>query len=257
MISLKNPAQLEKMRAAGKLLYEIMQRLREVIRPGECTAAIDAFAEEQIRRHHAVPSFLDYRGYPKSICTSIDDEVVHGIPSDSVVLKEGSILSLDCGLVLDGWQADSAFTVGIGRISPEKQKLIEVTEACFFAGARAATGGNRLGDIGHAVQTLAESHGFGVIRALTGHGIGRAMHEDPSVPNFGSPGQGVRLKPGMTIAIEPMIALGGYGVREMDDGWTIKTADGLACAHYEHTIAITNGLPEILTLPGYQFPTPT
>lgn len=254
MIILKNPAQVDKMRAAGHLLHEIMLRLREVIKVGESTAAIDAFAESLIRRHHAVPSFLNYHGYPKSICSSVDDEVVHGIPSDEVILKEGSILSVDCGLILDGWQADSAFTVGIGRISADKQKLIDVTEQCFFAGAAAAVHGGHLQDIGHAVQVLAESHGFGVVRDLTGHGIGRSMHEDPSVPNYGVKGQGVRLKSGMTLAIEPMITLGGYRVMEMSDGWTIKTLDASPCAHYEHTIVVREGRPEILTLPGYVFP---
>lgn len=253
MITLKNAQQLDKMRAAGRLLYDIMQRLREVIKAGETTAAIDAFAEEQIRRNKAVPSFLNYRGYPKSICASLDDEVVHGIPSDSVVLREGSILSVDCGLILNGWQADSAFTVPIGQVSADKLELIGVTEACFFAGARAAVDGNRIGDIGHAVQSVAESHGMGVVRDLTGHGIGRNMHEDPSVPNYGTAGNGVRLRAGMTIAIEPMITLGGWRVVEMEDGWTIKTADGSACAHYEHTVAITPNGPEITTLPGFRF----
>ncbi|NLD35221.1 MAG: type I methionyl aminopeptidase [Clostridiales bacterium] len=253
MIILKNAQQLDKMRAAGRLLHDIMQRLREVIKAGETTAAIDAFAEEQIRRHKAIPSFLNYRGYPKSICTSLDDEVVHGIPSDAVVLQEGSILSVDCGLILDGWQADSAFTVPIGQVSADKLELIRVTEACFFEGARAAIDGNRIGDIGHAVQALAESHGLGVVRDLTGHGIGRSMHEDPSVPNFGTAGHGARLRAGMTIAIEPMITLGGWRVMEMDDGWTIKTMDGSACAHYEHTIAVTPDGPEVLTLPGFRF----
>lgn len=254
MIVLKNPAQLDKMRAAGALLHDVLQRLREVIKPGETTGAIDAYAESLIRRNKAVPSFLGYHGYPKSICTSVEDEVVHGIPSDDVVLKEGTILSLDCGLILDGWQADSAFTVGIGQISPQKQALIDVTEACFFAGAKAAAEGNRLGDIGAAVQAIAESHGYGVIRDLTGHGIGRAMHEDPSVPNYGTAGHGVKLKSGMTLAIEPMIAMGGWRVMQLDDGWTIKTLDGTPCAHYEHTVAIAKGRAEILTLPGHVFP---
>ncbi len=254
MISIKNPAQLDRMRAAGKLLYEVMCRIREVIRPGETTAAIDAFAEEIIRRSGAMPSFLNYRGYPASICASLDDEVVHGIPSDRRVLMEGSILSVDCGLVLDGWQADSAFTVGIGRISPGKEELIRVTEQCFFQGARMACQGMRVGDIGHAVQTLAESHGYGVIRELTGHGIGRNMHEDPSVPNFGEAGRGARLRAGMTLAVEPMISLGTWQVREMEDGWTVKTLDGSPCSHYEHTIAVReDGLPEILTLPGFKW----
>ncbi|MGI6688148.1 MAG: type I methionyl aminopeptidase [Christensenellales bacterium] len=254
MISIKNPAQLEKMRRAGSLLYEVMQKLREVVRPGESTAAIDAYAEELIRRNQAIPSFLGYRGFPASICASVDDEVVHGIPADGVTLQEGSILSIDCGLILDGWQADSAITVPVGEVSDSLKRLIEVTEQCFFEGARAAVVGNRVGDIGHAVQSLAESRGFGVIRDLTGHGIGRNMHEDPSVPNFGEPGTGPRLRAGMTIAVEPMISLGGWHVRQLDDGWTIKTLDGSPCAHYEHTIAITaDGPPEIFTLPGFRW----
>ncbi len=254
MISIKNPAQLEKMRRAGSLLYEVMQKLQEVVRPGESTAAIDAYAEEIIRRNQATPSFLGYRGFPASICASVDDEVVHGIPSEGTILKEGSILSIDCGLILDGWQADSAITVPVGDISESLKRLIDVTKQCFFEGARAAIAGNRIGDIGYAVQKLAESRGFGVIRDLTGHGIGRNMHEDPSVPNFGEPGTGPRLRSGMTIAVEPMISLGGWHVRQMDDGWTIKTLDGSPCAHYEHTIAINDaGLPEIFTLPGFRW----
>ena len=254
MITLKNPAQIAKMRSAGHLLYDILQSIREVIKAGESTVAIDAYAEEKIRRAGAIPSFLNYQGFPKSICASIDDEVVHGIPSDEVVLSEGSILSIDCGLILDGWQADSAFTIAIGEVTPQKAELIRVTEECFFKGAAAALDGNRIGDIGHAVQKLAESHHFGVVRELTGHGIGRNMHEDPSVPNYGLPGHGTRLKNGMVIAIEPMITLGSYRVMEMEDGWTIKTIDGSACAHYEHTVAVTPQGPELLTFPGYRFP---
>ena len=177
---------------------------------------------------------------------------MHGIPSDTVILKEGDVLSVDCGLILDGWQADSAFTVGVGPISPENRRLIDVTEECFFKGVRQAVNGNHLGDIGFAVQTHAESFGYGVIRDLTGHGIGRAMHEEPSVPNFGRPGHGTKLRPGMTLAIEPMIAMGDYHVAELEDGWTIVTEDNSVCAHYEHTIAINeHGLPELLTYPGY------
>ena len=254
MITLKNPAQIAKMRSAGHLLYDILQSIREVIKAGESTVAIDAYAEEKIRRAGAIPSFLNYQGFPKSICASIDDEVVHGIPSDEVVLSEGSILSIDCGLILDGWQADSAFTIAIGEVTPQKAELIRVTEECFFKGAAAAIDGNRIGDIGHAVQKLAESYRFGVVRELTGHGIGRNMHEDPSVPNYGLPGHGTRLKNGMVIAIEPMITLGSYRVMEMPDGWTIKTVDGSACAHYEHTVAVTPQGPELLTFPDYRFP---
>ena len=252
MIYLKNAQQLDCMRRSGALLYEVLCRLREAIKPGMSTAELDVYAEQLIRKHKAIPSFLDYQGYPASICASINDEVVHGIPSETAILKEGDILSVDCGLILDGWQSDSAFTVGVGKISPEHQKLIDVTEESFFKGIRKAIAGNHIGDIGHAVQTHAESFGYGVVRDLTGHGIGRNMHEDPSVPNFGRPGHGTRLRAGMTLAIEPMITMGDYHVAELDDGWTIVTEDGSFCSHYEHTIAINEkGLPEILSYPGY------
>ena len=252
MIYLKNAQQLDCMRRSGALLYEVLCRLREAIKPGMSTAELDVYAEQLIRKHKAIPSFLDYQGYPASICASIKDEVVHGIPSETAILKEGDILSVDCGLILDGWQSDSAFTVGVGKISPENQKLIDVTEESFFKGIRKAIAGNHIGDIGHAVQTHAESFGYGVVRDLTGHGIGRNMHEDPSVPNFGRPGHGTRLRAGMTLAIEPMIAMGDYHVAELEDGWTIVTEDGSFCSHYEHTIAINEkGLPEILSFPGY------
>ena len=252
MIYLKNAQQLDCMRRSGALLYDVLCRLREAIKPGMSTAELDVYAEQLIRKHKAIPSFLDYQGYPASICASINDEVVHGIPSETAILKEGDILSVDCGLILDGWQSDSAFTIGVGKISAENQKLIDVTEESFFKGIRKAIAGNHIGDIGHAVQTHAESFGYGVVRDLTGHGIGRNMHEDPSVPNFGRPGHGTRLRAGMTLAIEPMITMGDYHVAELEDGWTIVTEDGSFCSHYEHTIAINEkGLPEILSFPGY------
>ena len=248
MISLKNPEQIGKMRDAGALLYEVLCRLREAVQPGMSTAALDVYAEQLIRKNHAIPSFLHYEGYPASICASIDDAVVHGIPSEKQILREGQILSIDCGLVLDGWQADSAFTMGIGEISPEAQRLIDVTEQCFFAGARQAIAGKRLGDVGHAVQQVAESNGYGVIRDLTGHGIGREMHEDPPVFNYGTPDRGLRLRKGMTIAIEPMVTEGTYEVRVLKDRWTTVTCDGKLAAHYENTVLITDGEPEILTV---------
>ena len=252
MIYLKNAQQIDCMRRSGALLFEVMNRLREAIVPGMSTAELDLYAEQLIRKHGAIPSSLHYEGYPNSICASVNDTVVHGIPSDQIILKEGDILSVDVTLLLDGWQADSAFTVGVGEISPEKRSLINVTEECFFKGARKALNGNKIGDIGHAVQTYAESFGYGVIRALTGHGIGRSMHEDPSVPNYGREGHGTRLRPGMTICIEPMICTGNYQVNVLDDGWTVKTQDGSPCAHYEHTILINEeGLPELLTCPGF------
>ena len=252
MIYLKNAQQLEYMRKSGALLFDVLCRLKEAIKPGVSTAALDVYAEQLIRKHKAVPSFLDYQGYPASLCVSINEEVVHGIPSESVIIHEGDVVSVDCGLILDGWQADSAFTVGVGAITPQKRQLIDVTEECFFKGIRQAINGNHLGDIGHAIQTYAERFGYGVIRDLTGHGIGRNMHEDPSVPNFGTPGHGVKLRQGMTLAIEPMIAMGDYHVSQLDDGWTIVTDDRSVCSHYEHTIAVNEkGLPELLTYPGY------
>ena len=251
MISLKNPDQIAKMRTAGALLYEVLQQVRAAVKPGVTTAQLNNLAETLIRRSHAIPSFLNYEGYPASICASVDDAVVHGIPSTKQVLREGQIISIDCGLILDGWQADSAFTVGVGEISSEAQKLIDVTEECFWRAARQAVAGNRLGDVGHACQELAESHGYGVIRDLTGHGIGREMHEDPPVYNFGTPGKGLKLRKGMTIAIEPMISDGDWRVTCDADQWCYRTRDRSLCSHYEHTIAIGDGLPEILTYPDF------
>ena len=252
MITIKNESQIAKMRVSGKLLYEVLQEVKLAVKPGVTTGELDRLAEKLIRKGHATPSFLGYEGFPASICASVDDKVVHGIPSDREVLKEGQILSIDCGLVLDGWQADSALTVGVGKISPEAQALIDTTEKCFFAAARMACVGYRLGDIGHACQELAESHGYGVVRDLTGHGIGREMHEDPSVFNFGQPGRGLRLRKGMCIAIEPMITAGTWRVDcDAKDGWTVRTQDHSLCSHYEHTLAIGDGLPELLTYPGF------
>lgn len=255
MIYLKNAQQLECMRKAGAALYEVEQRLREIIKPDMTTLDIDAYAAELIRKAGAKPSFLHYQGYPASVCCSVNEQVVHGIPSAQVTLREGDIISVDGGLILDGWQADSAFTVGVGKVTPAARQLMEVTERCFFLGARQAVVGKRLGDIGHAVQEYAEAHGYGVIRDLTGHGIGRAMHEDPPVYNFGRAGEGKKLHPGMTICIEPMIAMCGWMVEQLEDGWTVVTEDGSLCSHYEHTLAINEqGLPELLTYPGYTFP---
>ena len=252
MITIKNAAQIDKMREAGALLHEVLTQLKGKIEPGISTKELDRYAEKLIRAAGAVPSFLNYEGYPASICTSVDSQVVHGIPSAHTVLKEGQIVSIDAGVILDGWQSDSALTVGVGKISPEAQRLIDVTEQSFFAALEFAREGCRISDIGHAVQTYVEERGFSTIRALCGHGIGRQMHEDPGVPNYGVPGHGVRLRKGMTICIEPMIAAGGYDVRTLADGWTVVTKDGSLCAHYEHTIAITDGEPELLSYPGYR-----
>ena len=251
MITIKNASQIAKMREAGALLHEVLEQLKGKIEPGITTKELDRYAEKLIRGYGAVPSFLNYEGYPASICASVDSQVVHGIPNESTVLREGQIISIDSGLILDGWQSDSAFTVGVGAISEENRKLIEVTEESFYKGVRKAINGNHLGDIGSAIQTYAESFGYGVIRDLSGHGIGREMHEDPSIPNFGAPGHGVRLRRGMTICIEPMITAGSYNVKTLRDGWTVVTTDGSLCSHYEHTILITDGEPELLSLPGY------
>ncbi len=249
MIYTKNPAQIQKMRDAGKLLHQVLEHLKTMIKPDMTTLEIDREAERMIRAAGATPSFKGFEGFPYTICASVDDEVVHGFPSDKP-LREGQLLSVDCGLILHGWQADSAFSAPVGKASDEVMKLMKVTEECFWLGAKQARVGNRLGDIGWAVQQHAEANGYGVIRDLTGHGIGREMHEDPSVPNYGKPGRGVRLVAGMTIAIEPMIAMGDWHVYVADNEWSILTRDHSVCSHYEHTIAITDGDPEILTLPG-------
>ena len=249
MITIKSEAQIELMRKAGKLLYEVECELREAIKPGVTTLELDRMAEELIRSKGAIPSFKGYNGFPFTICASVDDQVVHGFPN-SKPLKEGQVVSIDCGLILDGWQSDSAFTRVVGEGTPEAKQLVEVTEKCFWLAANQAREGNRLGDISHAVQEYAEKFGYGVIRDLCGHGIGREMHEDPNVPNFGPAGRGVKLRAGMTLAIEPMIAMGGWPVYCEDDDWTIVTRDHSICSHYEHTILITKGEPEILSYPG-------
>ncbi len=249
MITIKSAEEIGKMRKAGALLHEVLDQLRNMIEPGVTTAHLDREAERLIRDAGAIPSFKGYEGFPASICASVNDEVVHGFPTDKP-LKEGSIVSIDCGLILDGWQSDSAFTAPVGKIDEEIARLIRVTEECFWLGAKQVREGNRLGDISHAVQEHAEKNGYGVIRDLCGHGIGREMHEDPNVPNFGPAGRGVRLKPGMVIAIEPMIARGRWPIYVDDNGWTVITRDHSWCSHYEHTVAVTTGEPEILSFPG-------
>ena len=249
MITIKSAEEIGKMRKAGALLHEVLDQLKTMIEPGFTTAHLDQEAERLIRGAGAIPSFKGYEGFPASICASVNDEVVHGFPTDKP-LKEGSIVSIDCGLILDGWQSDSAFTAPVGKIDEEIARLIRVTEECFWLGAKQVREGNRLGDVSHAVQEHAEKNGYGVIRDLCGHGIGREMHEDPNVPNFGPAGRGVRLKPGMVIAIEPMIARGRWPIYVDDNGWTVITRDHSWCSHYEHTVAVTTGEPEILSYPG-------
>lgn len=247
MITLKNPEQINKMRKAGHLLEQIVEEVGRTIRPGITTQMINSMADRLIREAGAIPSFYQYGHppFPASICTSVDDAVVHGVPNDDP-LREGSIVGLDCGLILEGWHADMARTIGVGTISKEAQRLIDVTRKCFFEALAFCKEGCRLGDIGHAVQQCAEQAGYSSVRALTGHGIGRQMHEEPEVLNFGPAGRGLRLRAGMTIAIEPMINIGGYDV--ILDEWDVRTRDGSLSAHYENTVYITSGEPEILTM---------
>lgn len=245
MITRKNFDQIAKMRRAGHILEEIVEEVCAAVEPGVTTKHLSRLADRLIRKAGAIPSFLGYQGFPDALCTSVDKVVVHGIPNNQP-LQEGSIVGLDCGLILDGWQSDMARTVGVGAISQEAQRLMDVTKQCFFEALKVCRVGYRLGDIGHAVQQYAEDHGYAVVRKLCGHGIGREMHEEPEVNNFGDPGHGLRLRQGMTLAIEPMINIGGHDV--VLDGWDAYTVDGSLSAHYENTILITAGDPEVLTL---------
>ena len=248
MITLKNDAEIACMRKSGRLTRDLLDYLEKQIKPGTSTKALDRLAYEYISSFGATPSFLNYAGYPASTCISIDDTVVHGIPSDDIIVREGQIVSVDVGVIYDGWQGDAARSFLIGDCLEEKVKLVNVTRECFFKAIENLCDGTPLGDIGYNVQTHAEANGFSVVRALTGHGIGREMHEDPSVPNYGRKGTGIRLKKGMVLAIEPMINAGTFKVNFMKDGWTVKTQDGRPSAHYENTVAITDAGVEILTL---------
>ena len=248
MVTLKSSREIEIMSRAGRIVAGTLARMREILRPGMTTEDLDAAAEEFIRGHPgATPSFKGLYGFPKTLCTSIDEEIVHGIPSTSRVLEEGSIVSVDVGVQLEGLHADSATTLPVGRISPEAERLLEVTEKCLAAGIAQARLGNHVGDIGHAVQRVAEDAGYGVVRELVGHGIGTRFHEEPQVPNYGAPRRGPRLLEGMTLAIEPMITAGDPATRTLADKWTVVTADGGLAAHFEHTVAITNNGPRVLT----------
>lgn len=247
MIIIKKSNEINKMRVAGKLTGDALKFIEEMIKPGVTTAQINAAIHEFITSHDAKPSFLGYHGYPASACVSVNDVVVHGIPG-AYALQEGDIVSVDVGVIKDGWQGDAARTFAVGKISADAQKLIDVTRECFFEGIKHARAGRRVGDLSAAVQHHAESNGFGVVREMVGHGIGRNMHEDPSVPNFGTAGTGVQFKSGYTIAVEPMINAGTYKIKFDPDGWTTRTQDGSLSAHYENTIVIRDGDPEILTL---------
>lgn len=249
MITLKSPREIETMAQAGHIVGETLALLRRSVRPGMSTLDLDKIAEEFIRSHPgARPSFKGLYGFPKTLCTSINEEIVHGIPNAKRVLREGNIVSIDVGVQLEGLHADSATTVPVGEIAPETERLLLITQECLAAGIEQARVGNHVGDIGHAVQRLAEAAGFGVVRELVGHGIGTQFHEEPQVPNHGQPKRGPRLLEGMTIAIEPMITAGHFTTRTLPDKWTVVTADGSLSAHFEHTVAILKDGPRILTI---------
>jgi methionyl aminopeptidase len=246
----KTGDQLKKMRAAGRVVAEMHSEIREAIRPGVTTLELDRVARDVLERRGAKSNFLNYGHppFPAVICASPNDVIVHGIPG-SYRLKEGDIISIDCGAIIEGWHGDAAFTAGVGQVSPEAQRLMDVTDASLHAAIAQMVDGNRLSDIGHAVQVVAEEAGFSVVRGYEGHAIGTAMHEKPGVPNYGEPGKGPKLKPGMVFAIEPMVNAGTRKTKVLDDGWSVVTADGELSAHFEHTIAITDNGPEILTVP--------
>jgi methionyl aminopeptidase len=244
----KTGDQLKKMRLAGRVVAEMHEKVREAIRPGITTLELDRVARGVLDRRGAKSNFLNYHGFPAVICTSPNDMIVHGIPG-SYRLKEGDIVGIDCGAIIEGWHGDAAFTAGVGQIDPEAQRLMDVTEASLHAAIAQMVEGHRLSDIGHAVQVVAEDAGFSVVRGYEGHAIGTAMHEKPGVPNYGDPGKGPKLKPGMVFAIEPMVNAGTHKTKVLDDGWSVMTADGSLSAHFEHTIAITEDGPEILTVP--------
>ncbi|MDE6614210.1 MAG: type I methionyl aminopeptidase [Clostridia bacterium] len=248
MITIKTPNEIELMRKANQIVRDTLNMLQDVIKEGMTTAQLDKIAHDYIVKCNATPSFLGYGGFPASICTSINEQVVHGIPSTKTVIKEGDIVSVDCGSIYQGYNGDAARTFEIGKVSEEKHKLVEVTKQSFFEGVKILKEGVRLGDLGYAIQSYAESFGYGVVRDLVGHGIGRDMHEDPQVPNYGRQGHGMRLKKNMTIAVEPMINMGTHKVYQLNDGWTIVTADNMPSAHYENTVLITEEGVEILSL---------
>ena len=247
-VSIKSSQEIELMREAGRILATVHQELGKNIRPGMSTMDIDQLGEEMIRSYGCIPSFKNYCGYPASICVSVNDEVVHGIPSEKRLIQEGDIVSLDAGVIYKGYHSDAARTVAVGEISEEAKLLIERTRQSFFEGMKKAVAGNHLHDISAAIGDYAQSFGYGVVRDLCGHGIGNHLHEDPEIPNFKQWRRGIKLRPGMTLAVEPMINLGTPDVAWMDDEWTVVTEDGAPSAHYENTILITEGKPEILSL---------
>ena len=247
MIIVKSPADIEKMSKACQLSAAVLKYAGEQLNAGMSTFELDKLIYDYIIAHGAKPSFLGYGGFKGSACISLNDEVIHGLPDKKKIIRSGDVVSIDVGAYIDGYHGDNAYTYVVGQVSPTAMKLVNVTKECLELGIAAAKPGNRIGDIGHAVQTHAEQNGFSVVRDFIGHGVGKNLHEDPEVPNFGTAGRGPRLLPGMTIAIEPMINEGTCSVKVLPDGWTVKTKDGLLSAHFEHTIAITQSGPRILT----------
>ncbi len=246
MLHLKTAEQIELLRSSNQLVSRTLAEMAKIIRPGITTLELDRVAEEFIRDHKAVPGFKGYNNYPNTLCTSVNDEVVHGIPSD-YTLQEGDIISIDCGVIIEGFYGDSAFTFPVGEINNEKRRLLEYTRESLEEGVKQAVAGNRVGDISWAVQNKAESGGYSVVRELVGHGLGKNLHESPEVPNYGNRGRGPKLKKGLVICIEPMINMGGRSVRQMKDGWTVRTADGKPSAHFEYAVAVSKNEADILT----------
>jgi methionyl aminopeptidase len=247
MITLKSPREIEAIRRSGKITATVLTELMQAARAGMATRELDRLAERGIRSRGGTPTFKGYRGFPASVCISVNDEVVHGIPG-AYVLREGDLLSIDLGTTLDGYVSDSAATLGVGAISPEAQRLLDVTQECLMLGIAKMQRGGHVGDIGAAVQEHAERHGYGVVRELVGHGVGQEMHEEPQVPNYGRRGTGAALRPGLVLAIEPMVTQGDPAIFIRRDGWTVVTADGKLAAHFEHTVVVTEHGPRILTL---------
>lgn len=247
-ITIKSEREISRMREAGKILADVHDRLEEIIAPGISTLDIDRKGEELIRKAGCIPSFLNYEGYPASICVSVNDEVVHGIPTDSRKLQEGDIVSLDAGVIYEGYHSDAARTYGVGTISEESKRLIEITRLSFYEGIKNAYAGNHLHDISASIQKFVEKNGFSVVRDLVGHGVGAQLHEEPQIPNYKPVGRGPKLRPGMTLAVEPMVNAGDWKIWILEDDWTVVTRDGSNSAHYENTILITEGEPEILSL---------
>lgn len=246
-ILLKTTAEIAKMRRSGIALRQVHEAVAACVKPGASTMDLERAAVAKIAELHTIAAFKGYHGFPAALCTSVNDEVVHGIPSEKRILADGDIVSVDCGVIIDGFYSDSAVTYAVGTASAETQRLLDVTKASLERGIQQALVGGRLGDISFAVQELCEEQGFGVVKEFVGHGIGKSMHEDPQVPNYGTRGKGPRLKAGMVLAIEPMINLGGAGVKVLPDGWTTRTLDGSYSAHFEHTVAITKDGPQVLT----------